>query len=266
MPQLEYYELQNLMNILQRTLIEKTGHENGFENILSGMDDCVLLGSAQHRAQVAISLEGDRWLLEIISTVSRILPSELVRSFMSVPLQNGKFVVSTIDQLAKLLRRAAKLAQVLPNQAANDFELQVQEELAKFPTDTFIGTEVERMVRQRIGQNSFRNAMLNYWGGSCAVTGIAVPEVLRASHAKPWVDCTNDAERLDVFNGFLLSANLDALFDRCLITFDDMGKIVISPRLSQDQCDTLGLSPDLCLHWIANEHLFYLRYHRSLFL
>lgn len=127
-------------------------------------------------------------------------------------------------------------------------------------------TEVERMVRQRIGQNSFRNAMLNYWGGSCAVTGIAVSEVLRASHAKPWVDCTNDTERLDVFNGFLLSANLDALFDRCLITFDDMGKIIISPRLSQDQCDTLGLSPNLCLRWIANEHLFYLQYHRSLFL
>ena len=89
--------------------------------------------------------------------------------------------------------------------------------------------------------------------------------VLRASHAKPWADCVNDAERLDVFNGFLLSANLDALFDRCLITFDDTGKIIISTRLTQDQCDTLGLKPGLCLRWIANEHLFYLRYHRSLF-
>ncbi|WP_340124463.1 HNH endonuclease [Methylobacter svalbardensis] len=222
--------------------------------------------SAQHRAQVAICLTEAKWLLEITSTVSRLLPSELVRSFGSLTLQNGKFVVPTIDILAILLRRAAKLAQVLPNQAANDFELQVQKELSKFPTDTFKGTEVERMVRQRIGQNVFRNAMLNYWGGSCAVTSIAVSEVLKASHAKPWVDCTNDTERLDVFNGFLLSANLDALFDRCLITFDDDGKIIISTRLSQDQCDTLGLSPDLCLRWIANEHLLYLQYHRSLFL
>ncbi len=254
------------MNILQRALIEKTGHENGFENILPNLDDEVLLGSARHRAQVAISFEGGKWLLEVNSAVPRLLPSELVRSFTSIPLQNGKFVVSTIDELAKLLRRAAKLAQALPNQAATDFECKVQEELAKFPANTIKGTEVERMIRQRIGQNAFRNAMLNYWGGSCAVTGIAVPEVLRASHAKPWADCANDAERLDVFNGFLLSANLDALFDRCLITFDDTGKIIISPRLSQDQRDALGLNSGLCLRWIADEHLFYLQYHRSLFL
>jgi len=252
------------MNILQRTLIEKTGHENGFENILPNPDDGVLLGSARHRAQSAITLDGDKWLLEVNSAASRLLPSELVRSFTAIPLQNGQFVVSTIDELAKLLRRAAKLAQALPNQAASDYEAQVQEELAKLPANTK-GTEVERMVRQRIGQNAFRNAMLNYWSGACAVTGIAVSEVLRASHAKPWADCVNDTERLDVFNGFLLSANLDALFDRCLITFDDTGKIIISPRLSQVQCDTLGLKPGLCLRWIANEHLFYLRYHRSLF-
>ncbi len=253
------------MNILQRTLIEKTGHENGFENILSGLDDWVLLGSARHRAQAAITLDGDKWLLEVSSAVSSLLPAELVRSFPSIPLQNDKFVLSTIDELAKLLRRAAKLAQALPNQAASDYESQVQEELAKFPADTIKGTEVERMVRQRIGQNAFRNAMLDYWIGACAVTGITVSEVLRASHAKPWADCANDAERLDVFNGFLLSANLDALFDRCLITFDDTGKIIISPRLTQHQRDLLGLKPSLCLRWITDEHLFYLQYHRSLF-
>ena len=253
------------MNILQRTLLEKAGHENGFENILPNLGDGVLLGSARHRAQAAITLDGEKWLLEVTSTVSRLLSSELVRSFMSIPLQNGKFVVPTTDELAKLLRRAAKLAQALPNQAASDYEDQVQKELAKFPADAIKGTEVERMVRQRIGQKTFRNAMLNYWGGACAVTGIAVPEVLRASHAKPWADCINDAERLDVFNGFILSANMDALFDRCLITFDDKGRIVISPRLSQYQCNTLGLNPDLCLRWIVNEHLFYLQYHRSLF-
>ena len=54
--------------------------------------------------------------------------------------------------------------------------------------------------------------MLDYWGSACAVTGLTLTPALRASHAKPWADCTTDAERLDVFNGFLLSANLDALF------------------------------------------------------
>lgn len=46
-----------------------------------------------------------------------------------------------------------------------------------------------------------------------------------ASHAKPWAECANDAERLDVFNGFLLVANLNALFDRFLISFDDTGRL-----------------------------------------
>ena len=41
------------------------------------------------------------------------------------------------------------------------------------------------MVRQRVGQNKFRDAMMDYWGGACAVTGVAIPEVLRASHASP---------------------------------------------------------------------------------
>lgn len=53
------------MNILQRTLLEKIGHENGFENSLSATDDSVLLGSARHRAQAAITLNGDKWLLEV---------------------------------------------------------------------------------------------------------------------------------------------------------------------------------------------------------
>lgn len=253
------------MNPLQRALIEKAGHEHGFENILSSPDDTVLLGSARHRAQAAITLDGDKWLLEVSSTVSKLLSLELARSFTEIPFQNRKFVLSSIDELTNFLRRAAKLAQALPNQAASDYEFQVQDELGKFPINSIKGTEIERMVRQRIGQNTFRNAMLNYWGGACAVTGIAVPEVLRASHAKPWADCTNDAERLDVFNGFILSANLDALFDRFLITFDDVGKIIISPMLRQDQRAALGLNPDLCLRWIADEHLLYLHYHRSLF-
>ncbi|MGD0959365.1 MAG: HNH endonuclease [Methylomonas sp.] len=253
------------MNILQRTLIEKTGHENGFENILHSQEDFVVLGSARHGAQANIILAGEKWMIEVASAVSKLLPSELSRSFHSIPRQNGKFVALSIDELAQLLRRAANLAKALPNQAATDYEAQVQKELAKFPADTIKGTEVERIVRQRIGQNTFRYAMLEYWGNACAVTGISVSEVLRASHAKPWVNCVSDAERLDVFNGFLLSANLDALFDRGLITFDDAGKVIISPRLNQDQREALGLQPDLRLRWIAGEHLVYLQYHREIF-
>ena len=46
------------------------------------------------------------------------------------------------------------------------------------------------------------------------MTGLALPQALRASHAKPWGGGDSDAERLDVLNGLVLAAQLDALFDR----------------------------------------------------
>jgi putative restriction endonuclease len=39
--------------------------------------------------------------------------------------------------------------------------------------------------------------------------------MLRASHIKPWSDCSN-RERLDPLNGLLLVAHIDALFDNGL--------------------------------------------------
>lgn len=253
------------MNILQRTLIEKTRHENGFENILPSIDGSVLLGSARHRAQATITLDKERLFLEVHSPVAKHLYTELIRSFPATPQQDERFILVNIDDLAALLRRAAKLAHSLPSQVSINFEEKVSEELTKFSAEGIRKTEIERMVRQRVGQNAYRNAMLDYWGGACAVTGIDVPEVLRASHAKPWADCLNDAERLDVYNGFLLNANLDAVFDRYLITFDTNGKVVIGSRLSQTQCHSLGLLPDLKLRWLADEHYLYLEYHRELF-
>ena len=103
---------------------------------------------------------------------------------------------------------------------------------------------------------------MDYWGGACALTGISVPEILRASHAKPWADCDNDKQRLDVFNGFLLCANLDALFDRGLITFTDTGKLIISDRLETRHLSALHLSDNMALRWVAAEHAPYLNWHR----
>lgn len=57
--------------------------------------------------------------------------------------------------------------------------------------------------------------------------------LLRASHIIPWKDCPDDAERLNVHNGLLLSALWDAAFDKGLVTFDDGGSPLFSPALSQ---------------------------------
>ena len=58
-----------------------------------------------------------------------------------------------------------------------------------------------------------------------------------------------------MFNGFLLSANLDALFDRLLASFDDAGELLIAPRISPPARALLGLNQPRRLRWLAREHL-----------
>jgi len=253
------------MNPLQRAVIEKVGHEYGFENILPDEREAVCLGSARHRAKVCIAQQSDLFNVDFSSIVAGQLSAELARSFPAIERKDNAFIADSLDELAQLLRRAAALAQALPSQVADDFEAQVNKELELFPSALTQGTEVERLVRQRVGQQSFRQAMMEYWGGACAVTGVALPEVLRASHAKPWAECVSDAERLDVFNGFLLSANLDALFDRFLITFSDVGEIIVSPIISMATQKSLGIDKLLRVRWMAPEHGPYLQYHRARF-
>jgi hypothetical protein len=71
-------------------------------------------------------------------------------------------------------------------------------------------TTRDALVQARVGQGSFRAALIKVWGGRCAVTGCAELAVLRASHVKPW-RLSDDAERLDSANGLLLTANLDLI-------------------------------------------------------
>jgi predicted restriction endonuclease len=217
-----------------------------------------LLASARHCAKVQIVQAIDGWTVE---APAGLIQQELHRSFPELASNDTAFhLPASHAVLGRFLRRTAELAVSLPNQAAADYEEQAQAELAKAGP---VSTEVERMVRQRVGQDVFRKALLDYWGGSCAVTGIAIPELLRASHAKPWADCATDAERLDAFNGFLLTANLDALFDRGLITFTDAGDLVCSHLLPSNTLVAIGLSQDLHLRWLAPEHHPYLAWHRS---
>ena len=248
------------MNPLQRSLIEKCGNDNGFEHVLTSDMNAVMLASARHRSRATIELVSDTYQI-LFQTVSPSLMPELCRSFPHSGKSSGEFSALNEAALAALLRRAAALSRALPSQAANDYQHAVAAELAELPSG-IVGTEVERLVRQRIGQNKFREAMLEYWGGACAVTGIAIPEVLRASHATPWAECTSDAERLDVFNGFLLSANLDALFDRFLISFDEHGYLIIAPSLAGVDLSLLGIQPEMKLRWVNSLHQPYLAIHR----
>lgn len=249
------------MNPLERSLIEKAGYANGWENVRESTAERVIMFSARHKAEVMVAPTGDDTAAWRVDFPKGPLVSELARSFTVIEDAASPFQATGEGELGRLLRRAAELAMALPNHAADLYA----EEVAKIEAQPPTTTEALRLTKQRVGQDLYRKALMDYWGGACAVSGLYIPELLRASHAKPWADCASDAERLDVFNGFLLSAQLDALFDSGLITFDDEGALQPSPRLNPFHRVLLGLAedPPLQLRWISPQHLPYLAWHRQ---
>lgn len=93
-------------------------------------------------------------------------------------------------------------------------------------------TEATTTAKIRRGQDYFRQAVLNNFEGRCGVTGLAVSDLLIASHILPWGKY--EAQRLDVRNGLCLSRLHDAAFDRGLITFDADLKMRVSTRLKDE--------------------------------
>ena len=101
-------------------------------------------------------------------------------------------------------------------------------------------TTRRRLISARLGQGAFREALVEIWGGTCAVTGCQINEVLRASHIKPWRD-SNNSERLDPRNGILLAASIDALFDSHIVSFSNKGCMLVDSSLKQAALEQLGI-------------------------
>lgn len=246
------------MNTLERTLIEKAGYAHGWENVRESTPERVVMFSSRHKAEAHITPTATPNVWQV--TFPQGPPTaELARSLPEQHTSGESFQATDEASLGRLLRRAAELAMSLPNQAAEHYATEVAKLDATLPSTT----EVLAFVKLRRGQDLFRAALMDYWGGACAVTGIAIPELLRASHAKPWAKCDTDQERLNVFNGFLLCAHLDALFDQGLMTFDDQGRPIHSAKLDTETRSKLSLSPGLKLRWITAQHTPFLSWHRQ---
>jgi putative restriction endonuclease len=121
-------------------------------------------------------------------------------------------------------------------------------------------TEKQSMSLSRIGQGKYRVDLLDMWG-SCAITNVNVPEILKASHIKPWKDSDN-FERLDPYNGLILTPTLDSLFDRGFISFENNGQILISKEVDI-YSKQLNISTDMKLRKHFDSNNQYLEYHRD---
>lgn len=123
-------------------------------------------------------------------------------------------------------------------------------------------TTADRTQKVRVGQQKFREGVIKLWGGRCAVSGVSDQRLLIASHIKSW-RLSNDHERIDPYNGLLLEAGLDRLFDEGLITFRDDGYIEMSSELKISDREALGLTDNLRLLKVPKRVGDYLRYHKS---
>jgi len=241
------------LGLLDRAGLRKIATDCGFDVLEDGAD-WVGAASTQTplRAWVGLSMHGPVLGLSMSSVLAE-LPATPMAVQASAALPAAVWIrLADLGSLDRTLLRAWHLSRALPDQ----LEVRYTERLA-----TLSATEREATVRQRIGQNLFRDGLLTLWRGRCAISGLNVPELLRASHAKPWAAST-DAERLDVYNGLLLAANLDAAFDCGLSTVEVDGAIGFSPSLPADARSLLHLVVGVRVD-LSPRHEPYLAWHRE---
>lgn len=89
------------------------------------------------------------------------------------------------------------------------------------------GKESLRTIKARFNQNVFRRYTLKNYQQRCCITGTPLPQLLTASHIKPWA-ISNAQEKLNPANGLCLAKTQDAAFDKGLITLDENLRVVLS--------------------------------------
>lgn len=234
----------------------KAAYENGFRVELGTRDGWIGYRSTTARGEIWIARTASQgpWLLSITHAgVAAELGIPCAEEISAPGYATYSFLV--LNALYDALDRVYKLGASLPDAPLEAF--------AKATAHMPKGTEAERLTVQRVGQSLFRQALLDYWGGRCPLTGITDTELLRASHIVPWAECESDAFRLDVHNGLLLSALWDAAFDCGLVSFADDGAVLISLNLTTAAAAALNLDTVPPLHPLTDLHRANLARHRA---
>ena len=106
---------------------------------------------------------------------------------------------------------------------------EIENEILETEEDNKETTGTKRV--RRLKQNAYRNALLENMP-FCPFTMIADDRLLVACHIKPFADCESDDERYDPKNGITMTPTYHTLFDLGFISFEDDGRLLVSPFLS----------------------------------
>ncbi len=83
------------------------------------------------------------------------------------------------------------------------------------------------VIHPRLGQGSFRLAVMDAYGGACALTGEHSLPALEAGHIRPW----SAGGRHELQNGLPLRRDVHRLFDLGYVSVRPDGRFLVSPRL-----------------------------------
>ncbi len=140
------------------------------------------------------------------------------------------------------LPHGSKMDEYVWTKYANDFTTlaEEREKLKAFlPKDVptlpkmHEGHTKKTLANYRQGQNFFHDAVFSAYNSTCCITGINVPELLIASHIKPWAKSDDKTEKANPRNGLCLNALHDKAFDIGLITLDKNYTIIVSSKLKK---------------------------------
>lgn len=114
-------------------------------------------------------------------------------------------------------------------------------------------------------QDELKQKLIEYWGG-CSVNSSTVNDELFATSIKLLIEC-DDFEKTDIYNWLLLKENYHNLFIEYIITFDELGKIIISESLSDEDLKKLNISRNdyILQDKLTLNHAVFIQEHRAKF-
>lgn len=138
----------------------------------------------------------------------------------------------------------------------------IEKEQEQIEENVLDKTERTQLQRARVGQGEYRIKLLEQCP-FCPITLVSDDRLLIASHIKPW-SVSNEFEKTDPKNGFMLTPTFDRLFDRGFLSFTDDKKTILSPFLSNMTYSKLGISDNKIIpHLPIEGREKYLEFHRA---
>ena len=106
---------------------------------------------------------------------------------------------------------------------------QIEDSIKNLPE----GKEKLVIVKQRINQSFFRNAVLASYSSTCCITGLKNPKLLEACHIADWSKDTEN--RTNPSNGLCMNSLMHKAYDNFLISVSPDYEILVSDKFLESE-------------------------------